>query len=73
MSNGEGGGGDIIIKGGSVELIYDEAVYLRNSVNLKSHGNSDRKITRIVISGDLTYDSGEFPSGLSCEIRTTCS
>lgn len=66
-------GGDIIIKGGSVELIYDDAVYLQNSADRNSHANSDKKITRIVISGDLTYDSGEFPNGVSCEIKTICS
>jgi hypothetical protein len=64
-------GGDIIIKGGSVDLIYDENVYPRDPENPNNHTNSIRKITRIVITGDLTYDSGEFPEGLKCEIRTT--
>jgi hypothetical protein len=66
-------GGDIIIKGGSVAVIYDEGVYLQDSADRKKHSNAAKKITRIVISGDLTYDSGEFPEGLSCEIKAVCS
>jgi hypothetical protein len=67
-----GDGGDIIIKGGSVDLTYDETYYPRDSENPKKHTNSNKKITRIIITGDVTYDSGEFPDGLKCEIRTTC-
>lgn len=66
-------GGDIIIKGGSVDLIYEEIAYPRDPENPNRHTNPNRKITRIVITGDVTYDSGEFPEGLRCEIRTTCS
>ena len=66
-------GGDIIIKGGSVDLIYDESVYPQNSEDRKRHSNATKKITRIVITGDLTYDSGEFPDGVICEIVTICS
>jgi hypothetical protein len=67
-----GDGGDIIIKGGSVDLIYDESYYPRDSEKPTKHANSNRKITRIVITGEVTYDSGEFPDGLKCEIKTTC-
>ena len=68
-----GDGGDIIIKGGSVDLIYNETYYPRDSKDPQRHTNSRGKITRIIITGDVTYDSGEFPDGLQCEIRTTCS
>lgn len=67
-----GDGGDIIIKGGSVDLTYDDTYYPRDPENPNRHTNSNRKITRIVITGDVTYDSGEFPEGLKCEIKTTC-
>jgi hypothetical protein len=65
------GGGDIIIKGGSVDLLYDESVYEKDPSDPKSHKNSTRKITRVVITGDITYDSGDHPEGLRCTITTT--
>jgi hypothetical protein len=71
MSN-PGDGGDIIIKGGSVDLDYDESVYQKDPADPKSHKNSTRKITRVVIAGDISYDSGDHPEGLRCTITTTC-
>jgi hypothetical protein len=71
MSN-PGDGGDIIIKGGSVDLEYDESVYQKDPADPKSHKNSTRKITRVVITGDISYDSGDHPEGLRCTITTTC-
>lgn len=68
-----GDGADIIIKGGSVDLIYDETYYPCDPENPKKHTNSNGKLTRIVITGDVTYDSGEYPNGLQCEIKTSCS
>jgi len=67
-----GEGGVIIIKGGSVDLDYDEDIYPRDPANPKSHKNSNRKITRIVIAGDVSFDSGDHPNGLRCTITTTC-
>lgn len=66
-----GDGGVIIIKGGSVDLDYDESIYEKNPANPRSHKNSTRKITRVVITGDLSYDSGDRPEGLRCTITTT--
>ena len=63
-----GEGGVIIIKGGSVDLDYDEDIYPRDPANPKSHKNSNRKITRIVIEGDESFDSGDRPNGLRCTI-----
>ena len=71
MSN-PGDGGDIIIKGGSVDLEYDESIYQKDPADPKSHKNSTRKITRVVITGDISYDSGDHPEGLRCTITTTC-
>jgi len=67
-----GDGGDIIIKGGSVDLEYDESVYEKDPTDPRSHKNSNRKITRVVIAGDISYDSGDHPKGLRCTITTTC-
>ena len=68
-----GDGGDIIIKGGSVDLLYDEAVYPRYPEDPKRHTNADKKITRIVITGDIDFDSGDCPEGLRCTIKAICS
>ena len=65
-------GNDIIIKGGSVDLDYDEGVYPKDPQDPKRHYNAGKRITRIVISGDTNYDSDDHPSGLRCEIRVTC-
>ena len=67
-----GNGGEIIIKGGSVELEYDDAVYPKDPTDPKKHKNSSKKITRVVITGDISYDSGEHPEGIKCWITTTC-
>ena len=67
-----GDGGEIIIKGGSVELEYDGAVYPPDRSNPNKHKNGAKKITRVVITGDITFDSGERPSGITCLITTTC-
>jgi hypothetical protein len=65
-------GGDIIIKGSSVDLNYDEGVYPRDSSDRKKHKNQNMKVTRVLITGDINFDSGEHPSGLRCEITTFC-
>jgi len=67
-----GDGGDIIIKGGSVDLEYDESVYQKDPGDPKSHKNANKKITRVVITGDISFDSGDHPGGLRCTITTTC-
>jgi len=66
-------GGNIIIKGGSVELSYDEATYPQDNGDPKAHKNANKKITRVTISGGgLDYDSGEHQGGLSCTIEISC-
>lgn len=65
--------GDIIIKGGSVDLNFDETTYPKDNGDPKSHKNANKKITRVTISGGgLEYDSGDQPSGLSCTIKVFC-
>ena len=67
-----GDSSDIIIKGGSIDLQYDEAEYPRDNADPKRHKNANRKLTRVVITGDITFDSGERPGGFTCDIRATC-
>lgn len=58
----EGNGGDIIIKGGSVDLDYDDAVYPIDPGNPKKHKNRDREITRVLVldgTGAKKYDSND--------------
>jgi hypothetical protein len=68
MANGD----DIIIRGGSVELEYDGSVYEKNPNDPRKRQNSGKKITRIVITGDINYDSEDHPEGLKCEVRASC-
>lgn len=66
-------GGDIIIRGGSCYLIFDDSMYPPEPGSPGSHKNKDnQKVTRVVITGDISYDSGDNPSGLGCEIRVAC-
>jgi len=65
-----GGSGDIIIKGGSVELSFAESLYPKTGDPIV-YKNDDRKITRILITGDIEFDSGEHPEGLRCEVKAT--
>ena len=66
-----GEGGVIIIKGGSVDLTYDESIYVKDPADPKSHKNANLKITRVVITGDISYDSGDRPGGFRCDITVT--
>ena len=63
------GSGDIIIKGGSVDVNYAESLYPKDDKDPNSHKNANRKITRVIITGEIVFDSGDHPEGLSCEIR----
>jgi hypothetical protein len=65
------GSGDIIIKGGSVEVVFDGLLYPVDLQDPVSHKNANRKITRIVITGDVSFDSGVHPEGLRCEVRAS--
>ena len=66
-------GSDIIIRAGSAEVEFDPTVFPSDPSNPKKHKNAGKKITRIVITGDVTFDSGNVPSGLKCEIVAHCT
>ena len=68
-----GNGTEIIIKGGSVEVEFDPRTYTQDPGNGRKHVNPSKKITRVVITGDISFDSGEEqPSGLTCKIKAIC-
>ena len=74
-----GNGSEIIIKGSSVEVEFDGAVYAQDPVNPRKHKNQNKKITRVLITDQtdpnnliVVYDSEDHPGGLKWEIRVTC-
>jgi hypothetical protein len=71
---GDSGGTLIVIKGGSVSLVFDENIYPKDPADPMVHGNRRLKITRVVIQsmGGANYDSGEFPEGLMASIIIEC-
>ena len=69
-----GGGGDIIIKGGSVEISFDGSLYLKETPDANTHKHQTRKITRVQVtdeSGASKYDSGTDKNGLKWKIRVS--
>ncbi|HYJ84735.1 MAG TPA: hypothetical protein VEW46_01605 [Pyrinomonadaceae bacterium] len=68
--------GDIIIKGGSVELIYDPLTYTKDvGTDNKVWKNVNKKIVQIIITDDndeTVYDSGEQLPGLNYTVKARC-
>jgi hypothetical protein len=67
-----GGSGDIIIKGGSVEISFDGSIYLKESPDPNTHKHQTRKITRVQVSdesGASKFDSGTDKDGLKWTIK----
>lgn len=64
-----GDGGDIIIKGGSCEIQFNDQHFQRddNEALLAKHTRNDLKITRIVITGDATFEQ-DFATGFNGDI-----
>lgn len=66
-------GSDIIIKGGSVNIQFDDNIYPKEGI--WNHINLEKIITRITVAdenGKPLYDSGENVAGLRWEIRAYC-
>lgn len=56
------GGGDIIIKGTSVQVTFDSDIYQKDPNDPGSYKNDTRKITRVRVedeNGRSLYDSGD--------------
>lgn len=68
------GGGEIIIKGGSVNVVFDESVYKKDPNDPKKHENANRKITKIVIvdeNGGERFNSGDNQGGLKWTVTVS--
>ena len=67
------GGADIIIKGGSVELDYDETQFPKNPGDPKKHENPSRRITKIVVVDDRGVErlNEESNGGLKWTVTVT--
>jgi hypothetical protein len=65
-------GGDIIIRGGSVDLEYDEAVYPMEPGHPRKHKANGKKIRQITVTDinndTILYDSGDHPDGLKYKV-----
>jgi hypothetical protein len=61
------GGGEIIIKGGSVEVNFDDSLYLKEQLDPNKHKNANRIITRVQVqdaSGRSLLDEADDKDGL---------
>jgi hypothetical protein len=70
----DGGGGAIIIKGGSVQISFDGSLYQKESLDPNTHKHPTRKITRVQVSDEdekSLFDSGTDNSGLKWTIRVS--
>ena len=71
------GGGDIIIKGGSVHLNFDGSLYQKDSNDPNNRKHDHRKITRVRVedeSGKSLFDSDDSVpnnSGLKWTVRVS--
>ena len=64
-----GEGGEIIIKGGSCEIGFNDRHFQKDDsqAGLAKHTRNDLKITRIVINGDAKF-AEDFTKGFTGEI-----
>ena len=65
------GSGEIIIKGSSVHVQFDDAGYIKNG---SKHDHAGKKITKIVVvdeNGVEQCNSGDTPGGLKWKVTVT--
>lgn len=70
----EGGGSEIIIKGSSVELNFDDTIFQKLSIDPKRHKHAGRKITRVQVEdedGKPLFDSDTNDNGLKWTITVS--
>ena len=56
------GSGEIIIKGGSVELNFDDGIYQKVPTDPGTYRNQNRQITRVLVEdqeGKVQFDSSD--------------
>ena len=44
----------VVIRGGSVDIEFDDAVFPKSNAK---HSNGNKKISRVVITGDIQFDA----------------
>jgi hypothetical protein len=72
----DGGGGAIIIKGGSVQIGFDGSLYLKETLDSNTHKHPTRKITRVQVSDEdekSLFDSGTDNGGLKWTVKVSTS
>jgi len=68
------GSGEIIIKGASVHLEFNGAIFIKDPSDPKKHDSPSRKITQIVVAdqdGVEKFNSGENPGGLKWTVTVS--
>jgi hypothetical protein len=67
--------GDIVIKGGSCEIHFDDRVIKKDRKDpaKRKHRCDGLTITRIVIVGNQSFDSEDIPDGFKGTITISCS
>ena len=72
----DGGGGAIIIKGGSVQVSFDSSLYVKEALDPDTHKHQTRRITRVEVTdenGGPQFDSGTDKEGLKWTITVSTS
>ncbi|HSS21990.1 MAG TPA: hypothetical protein VLL54_18090 [Pyrinomonadaceae bacterium] len=67
-------GTEIVIKGASVHIMFDPALYQKDSKDPKHHKHDSRRITRVQVedeNGKPLFDSGENGEGLRFTVRVS--
>jgi hypothetical protein len=68
------GSGEIIIKGASVHLEFNGAIFLKDPNDPRRHDNPNRKITKIVVAdenGVEKFNSGDNPGGMKWTVTVS--
>jgi len=68
------GSGEIIIKGASVHIEFNDTIFKKDLGDPKKHDNANRKITKIVVTdenGVEKFNSGDNPGGLKWEVNVS--
>ncbi len=68
-----GDGGDIIIKGGSCEINFNDSQFEIDSADPRNriHRRDTILIKRIIVSGNQEFDSKDIPDGFQGKITIT--
>lgn len=71
-----GDGSDIVVKGGSVQVVFDSDLYQQDISDRKLHKHEGRKMTRVRVfeseeAEEPLYDSGTKEEGMLYLVRIT--